>query len=575
MKNINYKKYVDLKNDYNSKVNLIASFRMISFIFMIICFILGSNNDLFNIFGVLLLLIFIFLIFIHDKYYKCLNYYKKYVTILDQYNDRKNGNWKNFDDTGSEFDNEMFSDLNIVGNNSLFQYLSVCKTLGGRIKLIDKLSNKKVSSNVILNSQDAVRELAHNSNFMVDFQINMLCFDNKKINLSDNMKEIKHSVGAKTIDMFIGIFFSCSCLVLLFLGFFNIISYSYFYGMFLFNFLINYMYCYIYRSEFDTIERVSNSYSKLLNVYDSVIKEKFNSSILKKINTNINSSKSSVDALVRINDLNNLKNNILSSFIFNGVFCVNILVMVFYSRFQNTGSNHIEQGVKSIEELEALVSLAGIGVVRDDICMPVLTENVGIEFENLKHPLLDEKKCVENSFSGKSGVNIITGSNMGGKTSFLRTIGINLILMNAGGYVCGSDFSSCYLKIFTSIAVCDDIDKGISTFYGELLRVKKTMDYKNKNRIIFIDEIFKGTNYQDRIYGAVNVIKKLNDKNTILFITTHDFELCDIKTRNLKNYNVREYYEGDFIKFDYKIREGKCESTNAKYLMEKLNIIDK
>jgi DNA mismatch repair ATPase MutS len=92
---------------------------------------------------------------------------------------------------------------------------------------------------------------------------------------------------------------------------------------------------------------------------------------------------------------------------------------------------------------------------------------------------------------------------------------------------------------------------------------------------LIIKGIFKGTNYQDRIYGAVNVVKKLNDDKTILFITTHDFELCDIKINNLKNYNVREYYEDDFIKFDYKIREGKCESTNAKYLMKKLNIIDK
>ena len=90
--------------------------------------------------------------------------------------------------------------------------------------------------------------------------------------------------------------------------------------------------------------------------------------------------------------------------------------------------------------------------------------------------------------------------------------------------------------------------------------------------LVLIDEIFKGTNYSDRMYGAKEVVNKLNNKKTIAFITTHDFELCD--SDNVSNYHVREEYEGDKIIFDYKIREGKSTSTNAKYLMKKLGIID-
>ena len=122
--------------------------------------------------------------------------------------------------------------------------------------------------------------------------------------------------------------------------------------------------------------------------------------------------------------------------------------------------------------------------------------------------------------------------------------------------------------------VSDDIDKGISTFYGELLRIKKALSDKSDNRLVLVDEIFKGTNYNDRMYGAYQVMKKLNDNRTILLITTHDFELCDAKIDNLNNYYFKEYYEGEVIKFDYKIRSGKCDSTNAKYLMKKLGIID-
>ena len=145
--------------------------------------------------------------------------------------------------------------------------------------------------------------------------------------------------------------------------------------------------------------------------------------------------------------------------------------------------------------------------------------------------------------------------------------------MQAGGFVCAKSFSASYFKIFTSMRIADNIEKGISTFYGELLRIQGMVQYVNEgNMLVLIDEIFKGTNYQDRMYGAREVIRKLNTKNTIAFITTHDLELCE--ESGIRNYHVKEDYEGDKIIFDYKIRTGKVKSTNAKYLMKKLGIID-
>ena len=573
MEKFDYKKYVLIRDEYRLKVNNIASMRMIIFILMIASFIMGSKNNFFNILGVFLVIIFIVFIFVHDKYYKLLDYYDKYVKVLDQYKDRMSDKWKKFDDKGYEYSNELFDDLNIVGDNSLFQYLSVCKTLSGRYKLISKLSNKKISVKELKDSQKVMEELNNNIEFDINFQINMLEYEGKKINLESGFDYLDKSVGKRYIDFAIGIIFSGGCLLLLLLGYLGIISYNYFYGLFVFNFLINYMYSFIYRDEFESITKVSSLYGRLQNVYKCIIGENFKCSKLKKMSATIENSYDSVKRLVFIDDLNNLKNNILSSFIFNGLFCINIMVMFMYSLFLNRDTDELKKGIKDISELEAMISLAGIGLIRDDVCMPSISDELCLDFSNIKHPLIDRDVCVGNDFKGKDGVNIITGSNMGGKTSFIRTIGVNLILMNAGTYVCADSFKGCYLKVFTSIGVGDDIDKGISTFYGELLRIKKAIDYQDGNRIILVDEIFKGTNYNDRIYGAVNVIKKLNDKRSILFITTHDFELCDTDTKNLENYYVKEFYEGDNIKFDYKVRKGKCTSTNAKYLMKKLDII--
>ena len=574
MNKFNYDKYLLMRNETKSIVNKISFFRLLIFLFIIISFILGAKVNIFNIIGVILIFAFIILIFIHDRYYKRLNYYEKYLNVLEQYKDRDNGNWKKFKDIGEEYSSELFMDLNIVGDNSLFQYLSVCKTKGGRDVLIDKLSNKKINHRELLKNQEAIKELASNVDFDVNFLVAMSCFDGKLIDLKDNFSLLDKKIGNKYFDIVVGLLFASLCIIFLLLGLFNVISYNYFMGIFIFNFLINFMYEFIFRDDFSNIDKISNDYYKLNDVYKVIVNTKFNSKKLNSISNDISLDIDKIKYLFFINDLNNLKNNILSSSIFHGLFCINIVVMFMYSLFLKKDVNTLKVGITDIEELEALISLAGIGILKKNVCMPILVDDVELDFKNIEHPLISSGKVVANDFSNTAGVNIITGSNMGGKTTFIRTVGINLILMNAGTFVCSTSFRSCYFRIFTSISVNDDIDKGISTFYGELLRMKKAIDFHGGNRLVLVDEIFKGTNYNDRIYGAMNVIKKLDDSKTILFVTTHDFELCDYKIKNLRNYYFKEYYEGDSIKFDYKLREGKCESTNAKYLMKKLNIID-
>jgi DNA mismatch repair ATPase MutS len=190
------------------------------------------------------------------------------------------------------------------------------------------------------------------------------------------------------------------------------------------------------------------------------------------------------------------------------------------------------------------------------------------------HSLNPEHKCITNSFELKNRINIITGSNMSGKTSFLRVMGMNLVLMNLGCKINGQSFKANDFKIFSSMRIKDDFINGVSSFYSELLNIKKAIDYQktNNNMIIFIDEIFRGTNSNDRINGAISLIKQLNKENVILFLTTHDFELCDINLDNIDNFHFEEHYENDKILFDYKIKNGKCNTTNAKYLMKMVGI---
>ena len=574
---LEYQKYQKLKRFYQEKVSRIASVRLVAFIVMIVSFILKYYYYplFFGILFVSFLILFVILVFIHDKYYKKYDYYASYVEILNTYLDRENGKWKEFLDKGEDFLDDkslIFSDLDVLGNGSLFQFLSICKTLGGRERLFYKLSNIELDSKTLKLEQDAILELTNKIQFDVEFQIAIRYYDQKKIHLSHDFSYLDRGVGSRKRDFFIGIVASCCCWLFFLLGCFGFLSFSYFYGMFFFNYMLSFMYSYIFKDDFSCLEKTVYNYGKLSGVMDCILKEKFSSLKLKNIWNRIEKGKIDIIRLSKIDSMNSLRNNLLANFFFNGFFCFNLILLYRFSLFLDSSLGDLKDSICDIEQLEAMVSLASLGIVKNHKCVPSYSEEVTLNFLDLKHPLLDEDVCVGNDFEGKDGVYIITGSNMGGKSTLLRTIGINLILMNAGCYVCAKKFQSSYFKLFTSISVRDDIKKGISTFYGELLRIQEMVQYVDKgNMLVLIDEIFKGINYQDRIYGAREVIKKFHTKRTIAFITTHDFELCEEK--RIHNYHVKEDYQGDKIIFDYKLRKGKCVSTNAKYLMRKLHII--
>lgn len=574
---LKYDFYKQKEKQYEKYVNGIASVRLIVFVLLVVSFI-GQYYYYPLLFRGVCIISFVFfvgLIFIHDYYYKIYDYYCKYVMIMESYIARERGDWKQFLDTGWDLyleDKPFLSDLDIVGECSLFQYLTVCKTLGGREVLVNKLSNLEVSRESLKLEQEAIEELTLCPEFVIDFQVFMFPYEKKEVHLRKNFSCLKQGVGARKIDLLIGLVCSLICVIFFFLGYFHILDFRYFYAMFGFNFVMSFFYATIFRREFEQITYTIRNYGGVSSVIEGVVKRNFSSSKLQGIKSDMESGLVQIRGLKRIDALDSLKNNILSNFILNGFFCINLILLYQYARFLSTSLETLERVIQDVEELEALSSLATLGIVRDQKCMPVMCQQVKLKFSGLKHPLLGEKECVANDFSTSAGVQIITGSNMGGKTSFLRTIGINLLLMNAGCYVCAKSFEASYFKLFTSMRIADDIGKGISTFYGELLRIKDAVDYVDKgNMLVLIDEIFKGTNYQDRLYGAKEVIHRLNTAKTILFVTTHDFELCE--EDNVCNYHVKEDYEGERIVFDYKIYKGRCKSTNAKYLMKKLGII--
>ena len=240
-----------------------------------------------------------------------------------------------------------------------------------------------------------------------------------------------------------------------------------------------------------------------------------------------------------------------------------------------TAAKHLGKWIDAWSEAEVLISLASIGQTRQTYCFPTLLDDPSprICAKSLSSLLIANKKAVANDVELKAGTTIITGANMSGKTTWIRTIAGAVMLAYAGAPVCAESFEVSKLSVFTSIRVNDDIGQGLSTFYAELLRIKSMIEYKYKMlpMLICIDEIFKGTNEADRLLGAKVAIRRLTTSHSITIVTTHDFELCEMD--NISNAHFEEYYENNEIKFDFKLRDGRCKTTNARYLLRMAGIL--
>jgi DNA mismatch repair ATPase MutS len=165
---------------------------------------------------------------------------------------------------------------------------------------------------------------------------------------------------------------------------------------------------------------------------------------------------------------------------------------------------------------------------------------------------------------------------MAGKSTFLRTVGVNVVLALAGAPVCADVFEISPLKLFTSMETSDSLDKHLSLFYAELQRLKKILKGISKKEPLFflIDEMLKGTNALDRQEGSIALIKQLLRKHSNGIVATHDLELTKLEAEEEKivNYHFDGYIEDDKLLFDYKLKKGICESFNALVLMKKIGI---
>ena len=249
-------------------------------------------------------------------------------------------------------------------------------------------------------------------------------------------------------------------------------------------------------------------------------------------------------------------------------------------KWKHQNHEHVLGWFTALGEFEAINSLSILSFNHPEWCFPELKkEHFFIEGKEIGHPLIPAGKCVNNpvKIDQAGELMLVTGSNMAGKSTYLRSIGVNTVLAMAGAPVCAKYFCLSPVQIISSMRIADNLEESTSTFYAELKKLKTVIDKVNNNEKVFIllDEILRGTNSLDRHTGSAALIKQLIKHKAVGIIATHDIELAGLKVEypsGILNYHFDVQVNNEELYFDYKLKEGICTSLNASILMKKIGI---
>ncbi|WP_240409037.1 MutS-related protein [Flavobacterium psychrotrophum] len=329
----------------------------------------------------------------------------------------------------------------------------------------------------------------------------------------------------------------------------------------------------------DEIDVILKNYGDILQ---SIEQENFTSEKNLSLQTQVTSGTETASGQIRqlsalFSDLNNTSNP-LGAMLVNGVCMYHLHRLHNLYAWKAKHAQQITQWLNVIGQFEALNSLANYAANNPGFVFPHINNNGQITFKDLGHPLIPEtvRVCNDISFT-QQPFRILTGSNMSGKSTFLRTLGINMVLAGTGAPVCAKQATIHPLPVLVSMRQSDSLADSESYFFAEVKRLKQIIvALQGQKSFVLLDEILKGTNSDDKQSGTIGVIKKIIAQNGTGVIATHDIEVCDTSNDYpdyLKNQCFEVQITNNELVFDYTLRDGICQNKSATFLMKKMEII--
>lgn len=490
-----------------------------------------------------------------------------------------------FFDGGNEFidpHHPYTHDLDIFGEGSLFQTLNRCNTREGRKQLAERLSGHLATKEAIVNHQEAVKELSLMTDFCQHVQASGMEMNEQVNDHAELVEWVKHPsfLYGKS-------FYKIMLILVPWLTVFAVI------GSFLFPVLkpmatvlvllqwtvlglhlkkINAFHEYISRKK-----TVLEKYGTLLGHIQA---QSFSASLMKKFSGQAREAGEHVKTLASLVSWLNARLNFMMNLVVNGLFLYDLNCVYRLEKWRETHGEQLISWLAAIRDTEVLISLATWHANHPVFSFPIIQEDFQIHGEEIGHPLLQPEACVANTVSigNPHRVLIITGANMAGKSTFLRTLGVNLVLALNGAPVCAKSFRCPIVDLRSGMRTADSLKDHQSYFYAELTRLKSIVDELQSGRplVILLDEILKGTNSTDKQAGSMALVQQLLNHACLALIATHDLALGKLETDypgQVTNYCFEPTMEGDKLSFDYKLQPGIAQKMNATFLMKKMGII--
>lgn len=511
------------------------------------------------------------------------------IEINQQEINALNGDYSTFN-SGKEFvdhEHPYTNDLDIFGENSLFQCINRTATIFGNNRLADYFKNAYRFKQEILERQTGIRELSENVTFCQ--QIRLIFFG---LNISEDdrttWKEwLQSSAILKQVFLkILSIGLPLVTISAIILSSFGIIVFQIPTMLVLLQFFFVTIYGRITIKVHTAITSKFGILQKYAQCLELIENTNFKSLHLQKLKEGL-SYEGELQPSKVIKSLANLMNmmdsnlNLLVSAALNGLFMFNLHLLLAVEKWKIEHRNLIPQWFEVIAEMDALASIANFAYNNPEYTYPKpMYEEFVLKAANMGHPLIPKKSCVTNSIEikGWNQFCIITGANMSGKSTFLRTVGTNYILALTGAPVFADEFTFYPIELHSSIRTSDSLSKNESYFYAELKRLKQIIGEleKGHQKFILLDEILKGTNSKDKQAGSIALIHQLLRYKLAGMFATHDLALGELKNHypeNINNLCFEIEIMNDQLQIDYKLHEGICKNLNATFLMKNMGIL--
>ena len=571
-----------------SKIRLSGWFRLLTFVFIFIPLIFWGWHGWFTVAP---MLFFLVLFAAAVKRNISLEQQKRKLQALELIVKNEllalDHQFSHFDNGADFLDPSHFNsyDLDLFGEGSVFQFINRTSTQSGRQKLADWLRNPFLQKEEIEQRQSAIKELSELTDWRMEFLASGKLFSENAASSQEIRQWSKEQIDLKNpsrLQILINIltFITVASLAAAMAGMTKL--------PLVLAMIVQWGVLYSYRKKVSQFYIMFGRKSELLEKYTQLLelietnqfKAPFLSNLRKKANKPEKASIILRQLRKRVNQLE-YRNNIVISLVLNSLLVWDVRCVVRLWDWHRRNRKKLVAWLDVIAETDALLSLANLANNHPEYNYPEIHEGgYTLQASQLGHPLITEKKRVSNDFNinGWGKVIIVTGANMAGKSTFLRTAGVNLLLGQTGAPVCALKLVFTPVKIYTNMRTTDSLLKDESYFFAELKRIKTVLDkLESGERImVILDEMLKGTNSVDKLNGSMELIRRLLHLKAVAIIATHDLKISEMENeypQMVFNKCFEIKLDNDEMQFDYLLKDGVTQTMNATFLMKKMGII--